>query len=120
MKFICDNWNLPYLNLRQRSTSSIEPAFRGFTSFDPEPAFIPYEAPLHLVLEPTLEDLAEKLDLPAAAPAPPAEDAVSELHHLAETGFLDGLGFDLDQRPEDGYLHRRPELLAEVRSGLGV
>jgi phospholipase C len=45
VKFIADNWNLPYLTRRVRSTNSIEQAFGGFRSFKAEHAFSPYDAP---------------------------------------------------------------------------
>ena len=115
-RFISENWGLPQLTARTRGANSIGTAFRGFTTYDPEPAFVPYEAPLHLLVEPTLEEVAAGLGL--AGPA--RSDAASDLYGLAELGFLDGLGLDLDQRFEDGFLHRRPELLAEVATTLGL
>jgi phospholipase C len=115
-RFISDNWGLPQLTARTRSANSIETAFRGFASYDPEPAFVPYEAPLHLITEPTSELIGEGLGLPAAA----RSDAASDLFGLAEIGFLDGLGLDLDQRFEDSYLHRRPQLIDEVSTAFGI
>jgi phospholipase C len=117
VKFICENWGLPQLTGRARATNSIEPAFRGFTSYDPEPAVVPYEAPLHLYTEPTVENLEKQLGVTTAAPA---SDAATDLLALAEIGFLDGLGFPLDQPFEDGYLHRRPELIEDVKAGFGI
>lgn len=146
IKFIADNWNLPYLTTRQRMTNSIETAFGGFQSYDPEPAFVPYEAPLHVFLEPTLEqagiDLAEDVLGPVAdlvgqvpipialASAPPQASALAgpvtgalsgpnnELFRLAELGWFDGLSVNIDHRFEDSFLHSRPELLADATAGL--
>jgi phospholipase C len=119
LRFISDNWGLPYLTLRHQSTNSIEGAFRGFRSFDPDPSFVPYEAPLHLVAEPTLEDplgqldqLPVSVDVPAAAPVAPTEG--SDLHRLADLGWFDTLPVDTDLRFEDAYLRPRPELLADA------
>jgi phospholipase C len=90
LKFIADNWGLPYLTTRQRHTTSIEQAFRGFRRFDPEVAFEPYHADPALLLEP---------------PADAAGVDVSDLWRLAERGWFDGLGLDLDHSLADCYLH---------------
>ncbi len=133
LRFMSENWGLPHLTARDRHTNSLGKAFRGFRSYDPDPSFVPYDAPLHLLVEPTVEELAHQLEpltsalVPAAVPnrvvapaPPPVEGPGSDLHRLAETGFLDNLKFDLDQRFEDSFLHRRPELLREALAGLGV
>jgi phospholipase C len=114
-RFISENWNLPQLTARTRSATSIEAAFGGFTSYDPEPAVVPYEAPLNLLLEPSVELVQQELE-----PVVPASSASSDLYRLAEQGGLDGLGLPLDQRFEDSYLRRRPELIREVRTSLGI
>jgi len=139
IKFIADNWGLPYLTLRERMTNSIESAFGGFTSFDPDPAFIPYEAPLHTYVEPTLEMLGIKTEdvtghvgeivggvpIPVSRrkPSPPAPSAAAaaggcDMYKLAESGFLDRLKVRTDYRFEDSYLRSRPELLAEAKAAL--
>ena len=145
LKFVSDNWGLPYLTTRHRTTNSIERAFRGFKEHDPEPSFVPYEAPLHLVAEPVLEDPLGQLeqvpgapDVPDLTPAsaagtgsprpvpnrvahpapPPVDPPGSDLHRLAETGWFDKLPVNLDLRFEDSFLHRRPELLEEALRGL--
>jgi phospholipase C len=114
IKFIAQNWGLPFLTQRQRSTNSIGRAFNGFRQFDPDPAFVPYEAPLHLLLEPTLEQIQSQVPATAAASARPDSD----LHRLAETGFLDNLKVNLDHRFEDSYMHSRPELLAAAKASI--
>lgn len=124
LKLVSDNWGLPYLNKRHGATNSIGKAFRGFTTFDPDPSYVPYEAPLHLALEPTLEDPAGQLDqlpVPLDLPtsSPPALTEGSDLHLLAEMGWFDGLPVDIDQRFEDAYLRSRPELLADARRLIG-
>jgi phospholipase C len=87
LRFISENWDLGYLNLRHRSTNSIEHAFRGFREFKPEAAFTPYEAPPDLLLEPTIEPYAGQ----------------SDLHRLAETGWFDGRSVRTDWRFEDSF-----------------
>lgn len=136
VRFISENWGMPYLSKRVASTNSIESAFRQFQTYDADVDFEPYRAPLRLLLEPTLEALGEGrlpniipnlltnpvvgpledltgMDLPLSAPA---TDAVSDLHRLAETGWFDGLGFALDHRFEDGFL--RPSDIREVLAAL--
>ena len=66
-------------------------AFRKFKSFDPEPEFTPYEFAAQTAVAPSAAELRH-------APA------TGDLHRLAESGFLDGLGFNLDQRLEDSFL----------------
>jgi phospholipase C len=128
LRFVSENWGLPYLTTRHRATSSIERAFRRFRDFDATPSFVPYAAPTHLVTEPLLEDPLGQLeqvpglpDLPVAVPnrvphpaPPPVAPEGSDLHRLAELGWFDRLPVDLDLRFEDTYLHRRPDLLAAL------
>jgi phospholipase C len=120
LRFVSDNWGLPYLTLRHRSTNSIEAAFRGFRSFNPDPSFVPYDAPSHVILEPTLEDPAGQLgSLPVALDLPTgAVTEGSDLHKLAELGWFDGLPVNTDLRFEDSFLRSRPELLAEALAAL--
>ena len=133
LKFISDNWGLPYLTMRQRKTNSIESAFRGFKRFDPDPAFVPYEAPLIVTLEPTLEsaginvedvlgpvaDAVGQVPIPLSATKPtPVQMEGSDLHRLADTGWFDLFPFKLDWRFEDSFLRSRPELLADALAGL--
>jgi phospholipase C len=105
LRFISENWNLPYLTMRHRSTNSIERAFHRFKQYDAEPAFVPYEAPLNVALEPTLEKLG--------VPGPTAAES-SDLYRLAELGWFDKLPVRIDWRFEDGFLRSRPELLADA------
>lgn len=87
LKFISENWGLPFLNTRHRATNSLEIAFRNFATSDREPAFTPYEAPPDLVVEPTLEPLGVQ----------------SDLHALAETGWFDSFRVRTDWRFEDAF-----------------
>jgi phospholipase C len=125
LRFAADNWALPHLTTRQAQTNSLEAAFRRFREFDPNPAFVPYEAPLHLTVEPILEDPVGTVDpitgflpvdLPEVPTAAPVSTESSDLHRLAELGWFEGLPVRTDWRFEDSFLHTRPELLAEVTS----
>jgi phospholipase C len=89
IKFISDNWGLPYLTKRHAATTSIERAFRSFRRFDPEVDFSPYQADPLLLLEP---------------PADAVGVESSDLALLAERGWFDGLGLDLDHTLADCYL----------------
>ncbi len=110
LRFISENWGLPYLSQRSRSTNSIEHAFRRFRHFDAHPDFVPYEIPLGLQLEMIVDSnlfALQQGDLPRLIPsrAPVvAEPPKSDLHLLAETGWFDHLPVDLDHRFEDGFL----------------
>jgi phospholipase C len=119
-RFISDNWNLPQLTARTRGAASIERAFGGFTTYDPEPAWVPYEAPLHLYVEPTGELVQQAVDQQLGQLGVPTSVASSDLYGLAERGALDGLGLPLDQRFEDSYLRKRPELIADVERSFGL
>ncbi len=101
LRFISENWGLPYLNRRHGGTNSLESAFRGFRSASYEPAFEPYEAPADLVLEPTIEPYAGQ----------------SDLHALAEAGWFEGSSFRTDWKLEDAYLRSRPWLTAASLGG---
>jgi phospholipase C len=87
LKFISDNWGLPYLNTRHRMANSIETAFAGFQHFESEAAFTPYEAPADLVLAPYIEPYAGQ----------------SELYTLAERGWFDGRAVRTDWRLADAF-----------------
>jgi hypothetical protein len=125
IKFVSDNWGLPYLTARHSGTNTIEKAFRGFRSFDPDPSYVPYEAPLHVVAEPTLEDPTRNVEaitglLPVDLPtsSAPALTEGSDLHVLAAMGWFDDLPVNTDLRFEDSYLRSRPELLADALASL--
>ena len=128
IKFVSDNWGLPYLNARHAGTNSIEKAFRGFKTFNPDPSYVPYEAPLQVAVEPTLEDPMRNPEaliglLPGDVPDLPASSAPaltegSDLHVLAAMGWFDGLPVDTDLRFEDSYLRARPELIADALASL--
>ncbi|MDP1793362.1 MAG: alkaline phosphatase family protein [Acidimicrobiales bacterium] len=59
VRFIADNWGLPHLTKRVQSTNSIERAFRGFKTFDPEPRFTPYVAPLSVAVDAAVHALVD-------------------------------------------------------------
>jgi phospholipase C len=135
VRFIAENWGMPYLSQRVAGTNSIESAFDHFQHYDAEVDFTRYTAPLELLVEPALEDLAagevpnllpssllnpvigpveEALgfDLPVSNGV--ASDAASDLYRLAETGWFDGLPVNVDHRFEDGFL-RPSEITALLR-----
>jgi phospholipase C len=115
LRFASENWGLPFLTKRHASTASLATAFRGFRRFDPDPSFVPYEAPAHLVVEPVLEDplgQLEQLPVPIAAPDTSGTIEPSDLHRLAELGWFDDLPVNVDLRFEDAFLRSRPALLA--------
>jgi phospholipase C len=119
LRFISDNWNLPYLTRRQASTNSIENAFGGFATYEAEASFVPYEAPLGLLLEPTLD--GELPSSPLSVASPPSVASASEgsdLHRLADIGWFDKLPVRTDWRFEDSFMKSRPALLAEARAAL--
>jgi hypothetical protein len=121
IKFISDNWGLPYLTRRHAMTNSIESAFRGFTAFEPEVPFERYQAP---VLELTVEALLDRLAMGEEPPLVPVSTASasegSDLHRLAEIGWFDNLPVRIDWRIEDSFLRTPTALLAEVRANLAA
>jgi phospholipase C len=95
VKFIADNWDLPYLTQRVRHTNSIERAFRRFRRFDPSPNWVPYQAPPILWTESLLEE---------AGVDPIAATEDREFKRAADMGWFDDLGIRIDHRFEDGFL----------------
>ena len=120
-RFVSENWGLPYLSQRARSTNSLEGAFRGFRRFDAHADFVPYDLSLllalQLLLEPTLHDLVEG-QVPRVSPLSAPPESVSDIHRLAETGWFDDLAVNLDHRFEDGYL--RPSEIKALLAAVGV
>jgi phospholipase C len=145
VKFMADNWNLPYLTKRVRSTNSIEHAFGGFRSFKPEPAFSPYEAPMHAwrnaagaavnkaiaqaatdpTRVPVLGHIPGAPDWPLP-PLPVPHDPIpwgrtqgardpSGVERLLELGWFDKFKIRTDWKLADSFLHSRPELLGTLR-----
>lgn len=106
LRFISENWDLPYLTARHRSTNSLGRAFRGFATYDPEVPFVPYRAPAELLLEPTMEDAG-------------LGQVHSDLWDLAGTGWFDALPISLDVRFEDGFL-RPADILGALGGSLGL
>ena len=114
LRFICDNWALPYPSTRVRSTNSIEGAFRRFRTFDAHADFSPYLLPLGTWVEGVLESNLDQVDagrvprispLGNPLPAPSTGDGPkSDIYRLAETGWFDKLPVNIDHRFEDSYL----------------
>jgi phospholipase C len=122
LRFVADNWGLPPLTKRTAMSNSIETAFRGFRSFDPEAPFTPYRIPLDVQLQTILDANLGTLQagkLPRVIPSSlrtglsgggvvdprvPKDAKGSDIYQLAETGWFDHLGFDIDHRFEDGFL----------------
>jgi phospholipase C len=88
IKFIADNWGLPYLTERQAHTTSIEQAFRSFRRFDMDAPFEPYPLDPALLLEPPLAE---------------AGIEGSDLFRLAELGWFDTLNVNIDHELRDCY-----------------
>jgi phospholipase C len=111
MRFVSDNWGLPMVTKRIRSTNSLGKAFDGFRTYQPEVEFTPYRMPPDVVIQNLVDAnaaaLARKLDpiVPGALPQ-------SDLHRLAETGWMDGRKVRLDHRFEDAFL--RPSDIRQV------
>jgi phospholipase C len=136
-RFIAENWNLPYLTKRMRSTNSIEHAFGGFRTFDPQPRFAPYDAPFKAwrnsavdaansfiqgeARDPTR--LPEIGHIPGAPewPLPPIPvpkipggtqaGPHDGLEKLLEIGWFEKFKIRTDWKFEDSYMRSRPELL---------
>ena len=127
VRFIQDNWNLPNLTLRSKSTNSIEHAFGGFAHRNDTVDFVPYDAPLNLWVESgqaALNDFADKTKanptnpgVPfAARPSPTAPlTEGSSLQELRDIGWMDKFGIRTDYKLADSFMHSRPELLAATR-----
>ena len=119
LKFISDNWGLPYLNTRHAMTNSIGNAFR-FGSTDLSVPFTPYKAPLGVVADATL-DHASQGELPEVLPIGLPVDVPfegSDLHRLAAIGWFDNLPVRIDYRFEDSFLSPPKALLAEATAAL--
>jgi phospholipase C len=115
LRFVSENWGMPYLTKRVKSSNSIETAFRGFTAFDPHHGLLPYRIAPDVQLQMTLDATLDQLEMgqvPRVIPssAPP----MSDLHRLAETGWFDKLKVNIDHRFEDGFL--RPSDIIDALS----
>ena len=110
-KFIADNWNLPYLTTRVRNTNSIERAFGGFHTYNPEHNFSPYAAPLSAwggaALAATRNTVKNPGHSPLSAPSPsPAEP--SGVIKLLEAGWFEKFKIRTDWKFEDSFTQSRP------------
>jgi phospholipase C len=107
LRFVSENWGMPYLTKRVRSSNSIETAFGGFQRFDPHAELARFDLSLpqalDLILAPNLEELA-KGKLPKVTPLGVSTDAQSDLHRLADIGWFDHLRVNIDHKFEDGFL----------------
>ncbi|MEY2419577.1 MAG: phospholipase [Actinomycetota bacterium] len=147
VKFIAENWNLPYLTTRVRATNSIEHAFGGFRNFKREHAFSPYDAPLKAWRSSAAGGANEFLraegtdptrfpevgHLPGAPdwplpPLPMPDDPVpggpthptrdpSGVERLLEIGWFEKFKIRTDWKLADSFLKSRHELLADVKRG---
>ncbi len=118
LRFVSDNWGMPYLTKRVRHSNSIEGAFRRFASFDPHHDLVPYriapDVQLQMVVDATTDQLKQG-HVPSLIPSKaPASPPMSDLHRLAETGWFDHLDVNIDHRFEDGFL--RPSDILEALS----
>jgi phospholipase C len=107
VRFMAENWNLPYLTLRERRTNSIGKAFNKFAHADFEHAFVPYQAPASAVVDAVTSAVEATAGDPAgasplSAPARPPL-APSGLYRLAESGWIDKLGVRTDWRLADSF-----------------
>ena len=119
-RFICENWGLPLLTTRMRGSHSIEGAFGGFRSFDPEPKLVPYQAPPHVTVESAASALVNFVSdpsLPFAPPPPPDPEVEGGLGGLRDIGWMEKFGIRTDYQLEDSFMRSRPELLTDVRAG---
>ena len=118
LRFVSDNWGMPYLTKRVKHSNSLASAFRRFTAFDPHHDLVPYriapDVQLQMVLDATVDQLKQG-HIPAVIPSKaPVDPPMSDLHRLAETGWFDHLKVNIDHRFEDGFL--RPSDILEALS----
>jgi hypothetical protein len=104
MRFVSENWGLPYLTKRAASTNSLEAAFRGFKSFNPDVTFQPYTVPLDAAITNLLDANLGALAAGKVPPLLPVSLPKSDMHLLAETGWFDHLKVNIDHKFEDGFL----------------
>ena len=119
IKFISDNWGLPYLTTRHAQTNSIGNAFRGFASYDPDRelrALSTRRSGWWPMRRSTTWRAARSPEVPLVDL--PVDFAGSDLHRLAAIGWFDNLPVRTDYRIEDCYRSAPKALLAEVTAGL--
>ncbi len=146
VRFISDNWGLPHLTRRVKSTNSIEGAFGGFRRFNPEHTFVPYSAPLSVALDQgehavrnfVRDEANDPTKLPSVGkipgtppwplppvfpPEPPkpgphaaADDPAEGLQEALEMGWFEKLKIRTDYKLEHSFAKSRPELLREANS----
>ena len=104
LRFVSENWALPYLTTRTRHTNSLGRVFRRFESFDCDNRFTPYHVPLDAAVDNLLDANVTALSEGRRPDVVPTSAPKSDLHRLAETGWFDDLGVNLDHRFEDGFL----------------
>jgi phospholipase C len=113
LRFVCDNWGLPMPTKRVRATNSLGKAFGGFRHFEPEVEFTPYRMPVDAAIENLVDANLTALRKGQVPRVIPSSLPKSDLHRLAETGWMDGRkGLDLDQPFEHGFL--RPSDIRQV------
>jgi phospholipase C len=104
MRFVSDNWGLPMVTRRIRSTNSLYKAFGGFRTYQPEVDLQPYRIPLDAAIENLVDANTTALAQGEVPRVIPSALPKSDLHRLAETGWMDGVPLRLDHRFEDGFL----------------
>jgi phospholipase C len=122
MRFVSDNWGLPMVTKRIRSTNSLYKAFGGFQRFQPEVDFTPYRMPADAMIENLIDANATALANGQLPRVIPSSLPKSDLHRLAETGWMEGRAVDLDHRFEDGFLRSSDirQVLANGRRSLAA
>jgi hypothetical protein len=123
LKFVSENWGMPYLTKRVKGSNSIEAAFRGFASYDLHHGLTPYrirpDQQLQMIVDATVDQLSQG-QIPRLIPSKgpnlgmSAEPPMSDLHRLAELGWFDKLKVNIDHRFEDGFL--RPSDIVDALS----
>lgn len=141
VRFIADNWGLPYLTRRVASTTSIGKAFDNFGHFNPEHRFEPYAVPTSTLVD-TLRHSAyetayeftkdptklpevgkipgtpKQWPLPPLLPAPAPEGgptiAADGLELMRDKGWMDKWKIRTDYKLADSFAHDRSKLIKAV------
>jgi phospholipase C len=147
IKFIADNWHLPYLTVRHRNANSIESAFGGFRHHSKDNSFAPYVAPasawkdegayalnstiVNETTDPTKVPEVGKIpgspDWPLPPPFPPPGPIptgtpppldTNAMEGLRDIGWFDKWKIRTDWKIEDSFYRDRRALIADARAAL--